>query len=326
MTLAVIGIVATMTIPNLVQNYQSKSWNTASTVFDRKLTEALKIMNTQGTLAGYGSTEAFVNELSKHLKITKTCTNNLTSCFEKEVTVDGKTTKIKDSQTAQDLGKNWGTNVVGFQLANGVNGLLAYNPDCTQNEYSNQITGSDCLSVVYDTSAYAKPNEHLKDIRTNGNVKKLGDEWLCVRFADHCWSEPSVPTPVNKAECEELIKSGYGIKACNYERDNWAGAVKQCGGTKNMPTMAQLAQLADQIYGESGIGEKENKTGLTIKDQDLFDALCSKSPTATKSNFYVWSSEETDSGNAYTRGFYESRLDSSSYDRSGGDFAVCLAD
>ena len=39
-TLAIIGIVAAMTIPTLIANYQERSWNTAATVFDRKLTEA----------------------------------------------------------------------------------------------------------------------------------------------------------------------------------------------------------------------------------------------------------------------------------------------
>ncbi|MBE7709586.1 MAG: prepilin-type N-terminal cleavage/methylation domain-containing protein, partial [Cyanobacteria bacterium SIG32] len=75
-TLAIIGVVAAMTIPTLVANYQTRAWNTSATVFDRKLTEALKVMNTQGTLAGLKTTENFVEELSKHLKIIKTCTND----------------------------------------------------------------------------------------------------------------------------------------------------------------------------------------------------------------------------------------------------------
>ncbi len=76
-TLAIIGIVAALTIPTLVQNYQERAWNTASQVFQRKLGEALRVMNVQGTLAGYTTTEAFVNELSKHIKITRICDNDL---------------------------------------------------------------------------------------------------------------------------------------------------------------------------------------------------------------------------------------------------------
>ena len=70
-----------------------------------------------------------------------------------------------------------------------------------------------------------------------------------------------------------------------------------------MPTMDQLAQLATQIYGET-IGKTDDKSGLlTIKDQALFDALHTKSPTATSSDFYVWSSVEVDSDGAFIRGF-----------------------
>ena len=85
-TLAVIGIVAALTIPALVKNYQERTWGTASQVFERKLEEALKSMNAQETLAGYSTTKDFVNELSKHIKITKICENdNLTSCFVNKI-------------------------------------------------------------------------------------------------------------------------------------------------------------------------------------------------------------------------------------------------
>ena len=52
-TLGIIGIVAALTIPVLVANYNTKAWNTTATVFERKLDEALKTMNTQQTLAGH---------------------------------------------------------------------------------------------------------------------------------------------------------------------------------------------------------------------------------------------------------------------------------
>ena len=81
-TLAIIGVVAAMTIPTLVANYQDKAFETASTTFQRKLGEALKIMNVNSNLAGFQTTESFVEELSKHIKITKTCSNDkLTDCF-----------------------------------------------------------------------------------------------------------------------------------------------------------------------------------------------------------------------------------------------------
>ena len=43
-TLAIIGVVAAMTIPTLIANYQQRSWDTAASVFNRRLGEALKVM------------------------------------------------------------------------------------------------------------------------------------------------------------------------------------------------------------------------------------------------------------------------------------------
>ena len=81
-TLGIIGVVAAMTIPTLVTQNQQKSWNTAASLFNRKLGEALKIMNSQMSLAGHPTTEAFVDELSKHYKIIRVCDNTeLSKCF-----------------------------------------------------------------------------------------------------------------------------------------------------------------------------------------------------------------------------------------------------
>ena len=135
-TITVIGVVAALTIPNLVNNYQNKAWSTASVVFQRKLGEALKVMNSQGTLAGYSSTEDFVNELSKHIKINKICKNDeITSCFEDTVFWgnDNKEIDMKKIKLAANLGHSeWITNTLGVMFADGVSGIIAYNPECIQ--------------------------------------------------------------------------------------------------------------------------------------------------------------------------------------------------
>ena len=68
----------------------------------RRLGETLKVMNVNSNLAGYNTTEDFVNELSKHIKITKTCfSDKLTDCFAETITTDGDpidTTKLKQAK------------------------------------------------------------------------------------------------------------------------------------------------------------------------------------------------------------------------------------
>ncbi len=194
-TLAIIGVVAVLTIPTLVANYQTKAWNTAATVFERKLEESLKVMNTQGTLAGYKTTESFVNEFSKHMKITKVCKNDdLLSCFDDKVMFGiGETTPeevdMANIKTAKDFGlDSWGTSLLGLQFANGTSALIAYNPDCTQNQYSNLVNGRECIALLYDTSGFTKPNTSGKDLRSI-NVSKLGGK--CAFEVDgKCYGAP----------------------------------------------------------------------------------------------------------------------------------------
>ena len=165
-SLGIIGIVTALTIPALIQNYNTKQWDTAANVFEKKLEDTLKIMNSQSTLANHTTTEDFVDELAKHFKTNKICKNDeLLSCFSNIVYWNnGDATpeefNMKVITKAKNFGqKEWGTNIVGVQFANGTNALIAYNPTetCEQNPHSNQIIGEKCLAILYDTSAEKKP-------------------------------------------------------------------------------------------------------------------------------------------------------------------------
>ena len=62
-TLAIIGVVAALTIPPLIKNHNEKAWSTAQDVFTKRLEVATRQMNTEEKLAEYESTMDFVNEL-----------------------------------------------------------------------------------------------------------------------------------------------------------------------------------------------------------------------------------------------------------------------
>ena len=290
-TIGIIGVVAALTIPTLVNNYQTRSWNISSSNFEAKFGEALKIMNTQQTLAHLGTTERFVNELQKHMKITKVCNNEeLTLCFSDEI--NGSTsvidvadpttyennsstpTQTKTIKTAKELGqKDWNTNTMGIQFANGVSAILAYNPKCSANPFDvNAVTvsgdkenitfGTDCVAMLYDTSSNAQPNELHKDIRTS-SMATVGDGDCFFKIGDACITgKPSVPSPITKAECEEL-KDDLGIQYCLLDDDYWAGAVKACGGTQYMLTEEDLVSMSDYIYVD-GTYNNDNALNLGI--------------------------------------------------------------
>ena len=310
-TLAIIGIVAALTIPTLVQNFQQDAWDTASEVFQRKLEESLKVMNVQGTLAGYTTTEAFVDELSKHIKITRICDNDdITTCFADTVTwgKEGQETEevdMSEIKTAKNFGQeDWDTNTVGVQFANGVNAVIAYNPSCRQDQYSNQVSVNDCLAILYDVDGFKNPNTVLKDLRDNGNIISLGgvEGGFCIP-AGLCFTVPFKPTALTAAECNAQ-KGELGISECYWNTDYWAGAVKACADQgKRLPTDSELLALANDLYNTTvsgGDGEFFDATLDTDKASSYGIPLYGEGGSGA---FRLWSGQETDARTAHGRGF-----------------------
>ena len=334
-TLAIIGIVAALTIPTLVQNYQERAWNTASQVFQRKLGEALRVMNVQGTLAGYTTTEAFVDELSKHIKITRICENDdITTCFSDTVTWGDEEIEMSKIKTSKNFGQeDWDTNTVAVQFANGVNGVIAYNPSCTQNQFSNnEITinengiSTDCLAILYDVDGFKNPNTQQKDLR-GLNVASLGGSNCAIELSDGtCFTAPFTPTAVTKTECDQLVADGYPIKECYEENDYWAGAVKACHDVgSSLPSQEQLTALANELY-DAPISGSSTATEYANRDNDL--AVSMGFITSPDSGFWLWSSEEGSKYGAYGRLFdstYTKRYKGTRYHSSDLQ-AVCLAE
>ena len=318
-TLAIIGVVAAMTIPTLIANYQERAWNTSAKVFVRKLEEALKTMNTQQSLAGYSNTAYFVAALGKHFKITRVCQNDdIMSCFEDKVIWGNEEVDMTKIKNASNFGQDdWDTELIGVQFANGTTGIIAYNPECKENPYTNQFTGTSCLAILYDTTGFKTPNTQQKDLR-GINIISLGGNNCAIELTDGtCFTAPFKPEPLTKAECEQL-KDKLGIEKCYIDNDYWAGAVKACGGVSKMPNKAQLTTLAkemkDTFINSSGSWDKDKLDEIGFE---------------TSSNYiYVWSSlQETRANRAYYSQFTTvSRGWLLGYRINSSPQAICLGD
>ena len=221
---------------------------------------------------------------------------------------------------------------VAVQFANGVNAIIAYNPNTTQEPFNNQFSAtSNSMAILYDVSGNKNPNTNGKDI-AKINVSKLGGKTGCMipELADTmCITQILAPytgySPMTKADCEAQ-KGDLGISACYFNNDYWAGAVKACGGTKNMPSQDQLTQLAEYIYdgssiNSSGYNDPTEKPMNTTKASQFLSA----SPGSSSGWFFVWSGQESSSGNAYGRhfsstgtGWYSGNRDDSN------ELAVCV--
>jgi len=342
-TLAIIGVVAAMTIPTLVANYQEKSWGTAATVFERKLTEAMRVMNANATLAGHSTTENFVEELSKHLKITKTCANDkLQDCFSSEVTYGNEVVDMTKVKKAKHFGQDeWGTEIIGTQFANGTTALIAYNPKCSQDPYSNTITGGDCLAILYDTTGYKTPNTSGKDLRANGNVTKVGGSSCAFEIDGTCFG---MPFQANSAHTWNACKHSkytstdaedqaymqkYGLDYCWPGDDYFAKAAETCGGTSKMAQMSDLATIANYLYDTDIVGEKTSNGSIYDGNTIAFNPTKGSSLGFPSPSFLVLSGEEDSSYKyaAYARYFYSGGTEWYDGNRSYSSlWAVCLGD
>ncbi len=324
--IAIIGTIAALTIPPLVGKYKEEVWSNAAKVFESKLNAAISTMNVQQTLAGYQSTEEFVNVLSKHLKITRICKNdNLAPCFEDEVYwIDNEKIDMSEIKTARQFGyKMWNTNVMGLQFANGVTGVIAYNPECKQNAYSNEVKAENCLALLYDTDGYKMPNEKGKDLRSI-NVPKLGKGNCSIDLLNGtCFTAPLSYDAVSRSECNQLKENGYPINNCPLIiKDYWAGAVKTCKDAKSrLPNASELQQLANLLYGEP-----VNDSVDVALDLDE-EKASSMGFELSLNSFSLWAAEEAGGSMAYYRYFNSNNTGYSTYSRAiSGRQVICVAD
>ena len=336
-TLGVIGVVAAMTLPTLVTNIQNKVREKRIENIHQKLSKVTDKMAATSDLRGYESTEAFVNEMKKHMSIAKICDNNhLAECWPTpEVNLEeDKTWEMSKTKTAKTLkiSQDGWDDTVGIITGDGTAMILSYDKNCafnpdngfTYNNSSGKSNSLVCLSGVYDWNGSSRPNKLGDDVTLLGMASGLGSA-CAFEVGTTCYTAPFTPTPMSKADCEAAVAEGkLGIKDCYYDEDYWAGAVEQCGGTSKMPTMAQLGELASQLYkGNPTIGAKQDASDLTFNaDSPTYKAL--NSPNLP---FYIWSGEAYSGGDAYRRSFRSSGTGWSIYGRNtSGYLAVCLGD
>ena len=313
-TLGIIGIVAALTLPAFISNVQGRIQAKRVENINQKLSKVTDKMAVQSGLIGYPDTMAFVQEMKKHMSIAKVCDNShLSECWgttEVDVGKD-KPWKISKTKTAKTLKigepDNW-ADTVGIVTADGTPMILSYDKNCNfdpnnaglqYNQSSGKSNSLVCLSGVFDWNGGAKPNKLGDDVITLGMASGLGNN-CAFEVGSTCYTAPFTPKPMTKAECEAAVAEGkLGIEACYYEQDYWAGAAKQCNGVDKLPSPAQLAELASQLYvGNPSIGAKEYKVGIQFDSNSSTAKALGLTPY-----FYLWSGTEISSIDAYSRVF-----------------------
>ena len=338
-TLAVIGIVAALTLPGLIQNHNEKAWSTAKDLWEKKLTETVRRMNVDGVMTGHDTTEDFMNTFKNYMKVIKTCDNtDINKCYSPKIVTTGKDDAPEEIETngltsASSMGlKEWqtNTNTMSFVVADGTTVIMAYQPECPYADpIEDQGSQVSCMAYMVDVNGKKGPNRVGKDIQLSSGVafstcdNPIGDMCFSTDFA----ATRAINT-CDGSEYEDLDSYGSSNSWC--DTNYWAGAKLSCQEKgMELPTREQLAQLASELYVNSSdgsavtIGAAEDKYNLKVKDE------YKDNPPLTL-NINYWSSEEASADNAYRRYFDTSYTGGSdgnwSYKYGGSHYrAICIS-
>ena len=261
--LAIIGIIAGITLPTLIADVDKKVKENKIRVFEKKFSQGTDLMHVNGEIGPYyGSTEDFVNVLAKHLKIIKICNgldtklsecssyNKIFSSNNEEFNIDNLTNGSKIGLLARTKIMDYSSHNVGIVLADGTTAILAFNTKCpAADPDSRDDNSSACISGIYDLNGKKGPNKFGKDI-VGFNGASIG---CGAKVGNYCLSTPKLAEPLSVLECREL-QSDLNIPNCTIDNDYWAGAYAACGGKSNMLTSNDATQLINNITGVDTTG------------------------------------------------------------------------
>ena len=179
LTIGIIGVVAAMTLPTVINETRDKEYAAARKKALATIGEAVRLITIQGDIRYAENAQDFVeNYLKKQLQIVKTCdNNNLRDCgieTEPNKMVSLAEQKMTMPKTINELAPGMSNGLAidpastsyGFVMSNGYAVNLFYNPSCLSDDKDANHWGQDrvCVNAIYDMNGLAQPNEVGKDI------------------------------------------------------------------------------------------------------------------------------------------------------------------
>ena len=310
-TLGVIGVVAALTMPTLLKNIAERSNSEAQANLAQKITKSMDLMRADGGLERtYNSTDEFVDEFSKYIKISTRCdADHIADCWPTKTvtTTDGETYDVSKAKTGKNLNlKDNKSNNVGIILADGATLILTYNPNAgiigdgdtvtpsfadlpigfgRTKKFAYTTSVTDPIDFVMDVNGFKGPNSEAR----NGKQYDIRS-FKVARFSTGCagvevpnigcvYQLPSF-SPI-KGGSDEMKKwdpnwttEKVGSWASRY--NYWAGAKKTCAEQgMSLPDKSKLKSIYEA-------GKKDSSLGLPT-----FGWFWSSSGSRASSAYYV---------------------------------------
>lgn len=192
--LGIIGIVAQMTIPTLVQSSQEQSWKVGAKAAYSKSYQAINLMKNDqgGTLSGYFAARTFYSEFIKYFKILEKSDPNVPTDPH---LVNFYWDLTKTNYTSLPDGGNFLLDDGQFTTADGM-------------LYAIDNTGISKTRLTVDVNGYRKkPNTLGKDVFifeiNNDNLMPMGADGTSYPAATYC--DKNTPSVLQGAGCMQYI-------------------------------------------------------------------------------------------------------------------------
>ena len=192
-TLAIIGIVAAITLSSLLVNVNEKAWEAQKKALHARLAQAIGQMNTLGSYGTFETdddgtattdtaSESFIlDALSKVYKINNICgPNKLSSCgIPSTITTLNAASKINFPTKMSELNEKLlegrhtpgedgdvaDTKASAFETVNGESIAVFYNPLCSSDTTADHhVQNKMCVNFIYDLNGKEGPNQVGKDV------------------------------------------------------------------------------------------------------------------------------------------------------------------
>ena len=306
-TLGVIGVVAALTMPTLLKNIAERSNSEAQANLAQKITKSMDLMRADGGLERtYNSTDEFVDEFSKYIKISTRCdADHIADCWPTKTvtTTDGETYDVSKAKTGKNLNlKDNKSNNVGIILADGATLILTYNPNAgiigdgdtvtpsfadlpigfgRTKKFAYTTSVTDPIDFVMDVNGFKGPNSEAR----NGKQYDIRS-FKVAKFSKGCAGKD-----INGIGCVYRLPSYSPIKAGSEEMDKWDPKWNKSSYASRDNYWAGAKKACDDI-------------GMSLPDKSkLYNSLAKKTTAEKKqlglpTNDWFWSSSEIGAGTA----------------------------
>ena len=294
-------------MPTLLKNIAERSNSEAQANLAQKITKSMDLMRADGGLERtYNSTDEFVDEFSKYIKISTRCdADHIADCWPTKTvtTTDGETYDVSKAKTGKNLNlKDNKSNNVGIILADGATLILTYNPNAgiigdgdtvtpsfadlpigfgrtKKFAYTTSVTSS--IDFVMDVNGFKGPNSEARN----------GKQYDIRSFKVAKFSKGCAGNDINGIGCVYQLPSYSPIKYNSEEMDKWdpkwntidwkgydnywAGAKKACDDIgMSLPDKSKLESIYIAGKKDSSLGLPTDGWFWSSSEDDAYRAYC----------------------------------------------------